>query len=199
MAQRYFDQGLRLTYAFNHAEALRAFREAQRLDPDCAMCYWGEAFVLGPNINAPMDGRRRRARPWSRSRKAQARAGQGEPQGAGADRRAGQALRRRAGAERAALDAAYADAMAASPRASRTISEIAVLSAEAMMDTSPWDYWEADGRDAEGPDRRGDRRARGGAEGQPRPSRRDPPLHPPDRGLRPRPSGPSPTPTAWRR
>lgn len=55
LAQRYFDQGLRLTYAFNHAEARRAFREAQRLDPDCAMRYWGEAFVLGPNINAPMD------------------------------------------------------------------------------------------------------------------------------------------------
>src|SRR5262249_58062516 len=54
-AQRYFDQGLRLTYAFNHAEAQRAFRAAQRLDPDCALCYWGEAFVLGPNINAPMD------------------------------------------------------------------------------------------------------------------------------------------------
>jgi hypothetical protein len=55
LAQRYFDQGLRLTYAFNHAEALRAFREAQRQDPHCAMGYWGEAFVLGPNINAPMD------------------------------------------------------------------------------------------------------------------------------------------------
>src|SRR6266545_4998915 len=55
LAQRYFDQGLRLTYAFNHAEALRAFREAQRQDQNCAMCYWGEAFVLGPNINAPMD------------------------------------------------------------------------------------------------------------------------------------------------
>src|SRR5690606_32291015 len=53
-AQRYFDQGLRLTYAFNHGEARRAFREAQRQDPTCAMCYWGEAFVLGPNINAPM-------------------------------------------------------------------------------------------------------------------------------------------------
>src|SRR5262245_37915242 len=45
LVQRYFDQGLRLTYAFNHAEARRAFREAQRLDPQCAMCYWGEAFV----------------------------------------------------------------------------------------------------------------------------------------------------------
>ena len=55
MAQRYFDQGLRLAYGFNHAEAARAFRAAQKLDPDCAMCALGEALVLGPNINAPMD------------------------------------------------------------------------------------------------------------------------------------------------
>src|SRR5919106_6076325 len=54
-AQRYFDQGLRLTYAFNHAEAWRAFKQAQALDPGCAMCFWGEAFVLGANINAPME------------------------------------------------------------------------------------------------------------------------------------------------
>ncbi len=55
LAQQFFDQGLRLTYAFNHGEALRAYRRARTLDPDCAMCYWGEALVLGPNINAPMD------------------------------------------------------------------------------------------------------------------------------------------------
>jgi hypothetical protein len=52
--QRFFNQGLRLTYAFNHDEARRAFRKAQRLDPDCAICFWGEALVLGPNINLPM-------------------------------------------------------------------------------------------------------------------------------------------------
>src|SRR5690242_7795912 len=54
-AQAYFDQGLRLSYAFNHGEAQRAFRMAQKLDPDCAICFWGEALVLGPNINLPMD------------------------------------------------------------------------------------------------------------------------------------------------
>ena len=53
-AQSYFDQGLRLAFAFNHGEAQRAFRKAQKLDPDCAMCFWGEALVLGPNINLPM-------------------------------------------------------------------------------------------------------------------------------------------------
>src|SRR5688572_6568475 len=53
-AQKYFNQGLMLSYAFNHAEAIRAFRHAASLDPDCAMCYWGVAFALGPNINAPI-------------------------------------------------------------------------------------------------------------------------------------------------
>src|SRR5262249_10921206 len=53
-AQKFFDQGFRLSYAFNHAEAIRAFRQAAELDPDCAMCYWGVAFALGPNINAPI-------------------------------------------------------------------------------------------------------------------------------------------------
>ena len=53
-AQRYFDQGMRLSYAFNHAEAIRAFRQAAAIDPQCAMCYWGVAYALGPNINAPI-------------------------------------------------------------------------------------------------------------------------------------------------
>ena len=53
-SQVFFDQGLRLTYAFNHSEALRAFKEAARLDPDNAMAYWGWALVLGPNLNLPM-------------------------------------------------------------------------------------------------------------------------------------------------
>ena len=54
-AQLFMNQGLNLSYAFNHAEAGRAYREAARLDPDLAMAYWGEALALGPNINAPMD------------------------------------------------------------------------------------------------------------------------------------------------
>src|SRR5918993_1398560 len=53
-AQQYFDQGMRLSYAFNHGEAIRAFKQATALDDECAMCYWGVAFALGPNINAPI-------------------------------------------------------------------------------------------------------------------------------------------------
>jgi hypothetical protein len=55
LAQRYFDQGLRLVYAFNHDEAIAAFRTAAQLDTTCAMCWWGIALALGPNINVPMD------------------------------------------------------------------------------------------------------------------------------------------------
>src|ERR687894_2876965 len=54
-AQLFMNQGLNLTYGFNHAEASRAFAEAARLDPNLAMAYWGQALVLGPNINSPMD------------------------------------------------------------------------------------------------------------------------------------------------
>ena len=54
-AQQYFDQGLRLVFGFNHGEAIRAFNEAARLDPNCAMCYWGAALAYGPHVNAPMD------------------------------------------------------------------------------------------------------------------------------------------------
>ena len=53
-SQEFFNQGLRLTYAFNHAEAHRSFLEASRLDPTAAMAFWGQAYALGPNINDPL-------------------------------------------------------------------------------------------------------------------------------------------------
>src|SRR5215467_6727998 len=57
-AQKYFDQGLRLIYGFNHDEAERAFREAARIDPNCAMAWWGVPYALGPNYNLPIDAER---------------------------------------------------------------------------------------------------------------------------------------------
>mgnify|MGYP003461582850 FL=1 len=56
-AQRYFDQGMVLAFGFNHAEAIRSFRAAQKLDPNCAMCFWGEALATGPNINVTAKGK----------------------------------------------------------------------------------------------------------------------------------------------
>lgn len=143
-AQAYFDQGMRLTFAFNHAEAARAFRAAQALDPGCAMCYWGEALVLGPNINAPMF-------PEAVAPAVQAAAGATRlaKSATPAERALIQAVSRRYSAdpkaERAALDKAYADAMAAAARAHPNNDTIQVLFAEALMDLAPWDYWAAAG------------------------------------------------------
>lgn len=149
LAQRYFDQGLRFNYAFNHAEALRAFREAQRLDPDCALCYWGEALSLGPNINMPMDPRANEPA-LNAIGKALARAGFASEK----ERALIAALSERYAPgdklSRGELDAAYADAMAAVAAQFPEDQEIAVLYAEAVMDLSPWNYWEADKKTPKG-------------------------------------------------
>lgn len=144
LAQRYFDQGLKLAYAFNHAEAARAFRQAQRLDPECALCYWGETLVLGPNINATMDATANAAALAAMAH-AQARA----PKASARERALIDALARRYAsdpkAERAALDAAYAEAMGKVAARYPRDADIALLYAEALMNLSPWDYWEAAG------------------------------------------------------
>lgn len=144
-AQRYFSQGLLMTYGFNHAGAVRSFRAAQRLDPDCAICWWGEAVALGPNINAPMDERDRAAAldAMDRAMDLRDRASPLERAliEAGATR-----YSRNPKASRADLDGAYADAMLAVARRFPANDDIAVLAAEAVMDTSPWNYWEADKR-----------------------------------------------------
>ena len=108
-AQRWFDQGLRLIYAFNHDEAVRSFQEALRLDPSCAMCAWGIAVALGPNINLPIDSDREK-QALAAVAQAQALASKATP----AERDDIEALGQRYGApgqDRAARDRAYADAM----------------------------------------------------------------------------------------
>ncbi len=69
LAQKYFDQGLTLTYGFNHAEAARVFKTATEVDPNCVMCHWGLAYILGPNINAPM-GEEQVSPAWQATQKA---------------------------------------------------------------------------------------------------------------------------------
>jgi tetratricopeptide (TPR) repeat protein len=142
-AQRYFDQGLSFAYGFNHAAAIAAFREAQRLDPTCAMCFWGEALAHGPNINAPMDPAVN-ARTVGLARYAAWLARKGTPE----ERALTAAMLKRyspdASADRAALDAAYADAMLAVAKAHPANDDISLLAAESAMDTRPWDYWTVD-------------------------------------------------------
>ena len=148
-AQAWFNQGLRLSFAFNHAEAQRAFREAQKADPNCAMCNWGEALVLGPNINVPMMPEAI-APAFSVVTKAVELS-----RGASAKERALiEALAKRYSADpkadRAKLDADYADAMKEVAKRFASDDTVQVLFAEAAMDTQPWDYWEAAGAKPKG-------------------------------------------------
>jgi tetratricopeptide (TPR) repeat protein len=148
-AQRYFDQGLRLAFAFNHAEARRAFRAAQKADPTCAMCYWGEAYVLGPNINYPMMPD---AVAPAFAAIAQAVALKG---GASERERALiEAMAKRyaadPGADRKALEVAYADAMAAVAGRYPDDDQVQVLFADALMNLQPWDYWAPNKRTPKG-------------------------------------------------
>jgi tetratricopeptide (TPR) repeat protein len=148
VAQRYFDQGLALSYGFNHDAAVRSFAAAVRLDPGCAMCEWGIALALGPNINAPMGpdaGRRAHA--------ASQRALTLAPGATAKERELVSALATRYAADppadRAALDRAYAEAMMAVQKRHPENVDVATLTAEALMDLTPWNYWTADGKPRE--------------------------------------------------
>ncbi|HEV8714864.1 MAG TPA: hypothetical protein VGX03_18795 [Candidatus Binatia bacterium] len=148
-AQRYFDQGLRLVYAFNHDEANRAFKEAARLDPNCAMAYWGIAFTLGPNYNLPVDAERDRAA-YEAIQQAVARA----PNASDAERAYIEAIAKRhvadSNADRKALDAAFADAMREVAKRYPDDLDAATLFAEAMMNLRPWGLWTHEGQPAPG-------------------------------------------------
>ncbi len=144
-SQAFFDQGLRLTYGFNHSEAVRAFKEAARLDPDNAMAYWGWALALGSNLNLPMQPE---AVPqaYDAVKRALAKLDQASP----AEQAYIRALARRYSpdpeADRAALDRAYAAAMAEVAARWPDDLDAATLYADALMNLSPWNYWYGDGR-----------------------------------------------------
>ena len=151
LAQRYFDQGLRLVYAFNHEEAIRSFEEAAKQDPQAAMPYWGIALALGPNINAAMtkeaERRATEAIKQARSRLTTATA---------AEQAYIEALTKRyvstKRASRAALDKTYADAMRTVRRNYPNDPDAGVLFAEALMDLRPWDFWTVEGKPKPGTD-----------------------------------------------
>lgn len=139
-AQAYFDQGLRLQYAFNHAEAIRSYRTALRHDPECAMCWWGIGLAAGPNINAPMDPDGGRLA-WQ----AVNRALELSADGPAAERDLIEALARRYAADpeapRADLDRAYAEAMTALASRYPEDADVLTLYGASLMNLNPWNYW----------------------------------------------------------
>jgi tetratricopeptide (TPR) repeat protein len=143
-AQAFVNQGVNLAYGFNHVEAGRAFREAARLDPSCAMAYWGQALVLGPNINLPMTPDDE-PKAYALAQKAVALKAKASPRerayiDAVAKRYSGKAE------DRSARDQAYADAMRDLAKRYPADLDAATLFAESLMDLRPWAYWAPDGK-----------------------------------------------------
>jgi len=142
-AQLFMNQGLNLSYAFNHAEAGRAYREAERLDPNLAIAYWGEALALGPNINAPMspdsEPKALEAIQKAISLKAKASPREAALIEALKYRYTGKAEERRAN------DIAYADAMRKVHLQFPDDDDLSMLYVESVMDLRPWGYWTKDG------------------------------------------------------
>ena len=143
-AQQYFDQGLRLVYGFNHAEAIRSFTRAAELDPRCAMCYWGIALAYGPHVNAPMD--------TASGVAAYAAVQKGlslQSHATASERAYIEALAQRyeadPPADRTRLDTVYSSAMGKVAHAYPKDLDAATLYAESLMDLRPWNYWHPDG------------------------------------------------------
>jgi len=145
-AQSWFDQGLALTFGFNHDEAIRSYREAARIDPTCAMAWWGIAYCLGPHINNPAMSEEKSVAAWDAVQKAVAAA----PGAAPVEQALIGALARRYAAdpkaERAPLDQAYAAAMREVWKSYPKDADVGALFAESLMDLHPWDLWTHDGK-----------------------------------------------------
>jgi tetratricopeptide (TPR) repeat protein len=149
-AQRFFNQGLALIYAFNHDEAARSFRRAVELDPQLAMAHWGIALAIGPNYNEATVDRERVNAACEAIKRARSLA-EAEP---GHERAYIEALAKRfspdpkADFKKLALD--YRDAMRELHRLYPDDLDAATLYADSMMTVRPWQLWTKDGKPAEG-------------------------------------------------
>src|SRR6267154_5563679 len=148
-AQRFFDQGLSLVFAFNHDEAVRSFKRAAEIDPEMAMAWWGVALALGPNINQAVDLAHEEAA-YDAAQKASALA-KNKPEG---ERAYIEALAKRYSLDPKSdlkkLAVTYKNAMGELSRKYPDDLDAATLYAESMMDLRPWQLWNADGKPAEG-------------------------------------------------
>ena len=142
--QQYFDQGLRLVYGFNHAEAIRSFTRAAELDPTCAMCYWGIALANGPHVNAPMDAASGAAA-YAAAQKALALTSHATAPERAYIEAVAQRYEAEPTADRVQLDTSYARAMEKVAETYAKDLDAATLYAESLMDLRPWNYWKPDG------------------------------------------------------
>jgi tetratricopeptide (TPR) repeat protein len=144
-AQAFFDQGLKLSYAFNHAEAHRSFMEASRLDPNSAMTYWGQAFTLGPNINDPIPTEERKIKINEALTKAKQLASKASLK----EQILIEALSARYSKDLTAdipeLNMFYMDAMTKAVKKFPEDANVQILYAASIMNTVPWNYWDKDG------------------------------------------------------
>jgi tetratricopeptide (TPR) repeat protein len=140
-AQRYFDQGLRFLFGFNHGMAIRSFEEAARLDPECAMAHWGIALACGPHINFPLVPPPRAEQAWRELTLAQQHAKKATPVERDLIAALGHRYANPQPEDRTPLDQAYADAMRRLWRAYPKDADIGAFFAEALMDLRPWDQW----------------------------------------------------------
>jgi tetratricopeptide (TPR) repeat protein len=150
-AQRYFDQGLRFVYAFNHEEAIRSFEAAADWDPEAPMPYWGIALALGPNINSAME-RKDERRAIEMVQKARRLADHVTSKEQAFIEALVTRYVSRKGAKRKGLDEAYAKAMRLVAQRFPEDDDASTLFAEAMMDLRPWDFWKGDGKPQPGTD-----------------------------------------------
>ena len=149
-AQRYFDQGMVLAFGFNHAESIRSFRAAQTLDPQCAMCFWGEALATGPNINVTNNGKAvmtpaERVSARSAIDAALALIDGVTPKEQDWIRALDARYDGQSDTSRDPLDRAWADALAVMAERYPDDTTVASVYAEALMNTMPWDYWGPNG------------------------------------------------------
>ena len=148
--QEYFDQGLVLAFAFNHAESIRSFKAAQTLDPSCAMCYWGEALARGPNINVTSNGKAvmsegERIKAFEAALKAKDLMVNSTPKEQAYITALSSRYDGDITSDRNVLDLSYAEAMEKVVRIYPEDMDAASLYSEALMNTMPWNYWSDDG------------------------------------------------------
>ncbi len=143
--QRWFDQGLAMTYGFNHDAAERSYLKAAELDPDCAMCWWGAALVLGPHVNATMNPDNN-PKAWDRLQRAQRAASKGTEKEQAFIKALSARYAEAPPENRRPLDEAYAAEMGELAAKYPDDLDVVTMHAESQMDLQPWDYWDASGQ-----------------------------------------------------